>query len=44
MTTIFVLLLLFLSIGVFVRKFDNVARLLLITVIVGVIVYLNLTK
>lgn len=44
MTTIFILLLLFLLVGISVRKYDNTARFMLITVIVGVIVYLNITK
>jgi hypothetical protein len=40
MKTIFVLLVLFLGIGLFVRSYNKWTRLLLITVIAGVIAYL----
>lgn len=44
MTTVFVVLLLILSLGLFVRKFDNRTRLLLICIVVGMLVYLTISK
>ncbi len=41
MKTVFVLLVLFLCLGLFVQKFHVWTRLLLITVIVGMILYIT---
>ena len=44
MITVFVVLLLLLSLGLFARKFDNRTRLLLICIIVGMLLYLYISK
>ena len=44
MTTAFVVLLLILLLGLFVRKFDNRTRLLLIFIVVGMLLYLYISK
>jgi hypothetical protein len=43
MQTISALLLVFLGLGLFVRKFNNWTRLLLISVIVGMLLFIYLT-
>jgi hypothetical protein len=43
MKTVFVLLLLFLGIGLFAREYNNRTRVLVVTGIVGMLVYLSLT-
>ena len=42
MKTVFVLLLLFLGVGLFARTYNTKTRLLLITLIVVMLVYINL--
>ena len=44
MTNVFVVLLLIISLGLFVRKFDNRTRLLLICIVAGMLLYLYISK
>jgi len=43
MKTVFVLLLLFLGIGLFARRYNALTRFLLITIIVGMLLFVYLT-
>jgi hypothetical protein len=44
MTTALVVLVLLLLLGLFVRKFDNRTRLLLICIVVGMLLYIYISK